>query len=147
MFKTVDTAEIPVPKIFGNDHERMWSYVTFKLHIPWFYVVCTIQVGEEGTLTYMFCLTHVEHLLQLAGAEEFKIEEVNLIIPKWMSGKGHWTMELLNEIWEATEPDAKSQPAYIFVTVDKTRYVDSALSTSETDLCDSRLVYRASVHT
>lgn len=142
MFETVDEAEIPISPIFGDDGTRAWSYVGFPLALPWFYVNYLTRI-DGGSLRRMLCLTRVDDLLQLSQGEEYTVAEVNIVVPSNMSGRGRWTMEPLAEIWSGTEPEAKKQTGYVFVTASGVRYLHSGLSDRESELLGLERIFQA----
>lgn len=141
MFETVESAEISIPPIFGNEGARFWAYVRLRLHMPWFYATYEFEFEDGKTLRHMLFLSKVEHLQQMVQDQDIEISEVHIVLPGHMSGKRKWTMELLAEVWEGIEPETEGRPAYVYVTGDRSRYVDSALSTKEADLLNKELIY------
>lgn len=143
MFETLDSAEVPLPTIFGSEGTRMWSSVRFLFHLPWFYVTCCFPVERTRGPCQMLCLTLVDDLLQVTHAEGFKVVEVNVVIPAYMSKKRRWTMEPLAEIWCGVEPGTDGQVAYVYVTSDGARYLHSAVCKDEGELQKLTQVFSA----
>jgi hypothetical protein len=141
MFETVDEAEIPISPIFGDDGTHAWSYVGYPFSLPWFYVSYLTKI-EDGSLRRMLCLSRVDDLLLLSQGDEYAVAEVNIVVPGNMSGRGRWTMEPLAEIWSGTEPEAKKQTGYVFVTASGARYLHSGLSDRETELLGLKRIFQ-----
>ena len=145
MFETVESAEIPIPPIFGTTGERHWAYVRQRLHMHWFHVTFALEIEHGNILSNMLFLSRVEQLQQAVQEQDIEIQEVNIVLPGHMSGKDMWTMEPLAEVWQGIEPEAEGQRAYIYVIGDGTRHTDSGLNTNEADLLNKELIYSASM--
>ena len=141
MFETIESAEIHIPAIFGDKSRRFWAYVQLRLHMPWFYVAYQFNNEDGTTMRHVLFLSRIEQLQQMVQDQDIEINEVHIVLPSHMSGKDKWTMELLAEVWEGMEPEVEGQPAYIYVTSDRSRYTDSALNTKEADLLNKELIY------
>jgi len=141
MFETVDEAEIPISPIFGDEGTHAWFYVSYPLHLPWFYVTYSTEI-EDGSLRRMLCLTRVDDLLQLSQYEGYSVTEVNIVVPGYMNGQGKWTMEPLAEVWSGTEPEAEKQTGYVFVTATGARYLHSALAVRESQLLGIERIFQ-----
>lgn len=143
MFETNKSAEIEIPPIFCSHDVQHWSYVRFRLHIPWFHVEFSFRISEEGSLRNMLFLTKVDHLLQMSQESDVEIIEVDIVVPRHMSGKECWAMEPLREIWRGIEPETDGQYAHIFVTRDSNRYFLAGVCDTETELENKELIYVA----
>jgi len=142
MFETVDGTEIHIPTIFGDDGVRAWRYVSYPLHLPWFYISYLTTSAEGDSPRQMLCLAHVDDLLSASQSEGARITEVNIVVPWHMSGQGRWTMEPLFEIWMGKEPETNDQDGYVFVTASGARYLHSGLSDHETELLDLKRIFQ-----
>ena len=141
MFETVDEAEIMIPPIFGDEGTRAWSYVGFPFSLPWFFVNYLTKI-DGGSLKRMLCLTRVDDLLLLSQGGDYAVAEVNIVIPGNLSGRDRWTMEPLAEIWSGTEPEAKAQTGYVFVTASGARYLHSALANRDSELLGLKRIFQ-----
>lgn len=143
MFETDESAEIEILPIFGGHGGRHWSYVRFRLHMPWFHVMYRFEIGEGETISHMIFLSQVDLLLQMAQDEDLEIEEVKFVMPGHMSGKTGWTMESLAEIWRGVEPETEGQTAHAYVMSNGARYLSAGVCDSEAELQNKELIYVA----
>ena len=63
MFETYDQAKVVIPDGLRESDEQAWWYVKLGLHIPWFYVTCEIDYGNDEILNQMLLITQVKHLV------------------------------------------------------------------------------------
>ncbi len=144
MFETLDHAEIPIPPPLRVQGERVWAYVEFPLHVPWFHVVYRLPLDDDGYLKRSLFLGSVDQVLQL-GSESLRIDEIQVVLPQHMTGAGRWTMEPLAEIWEGVEQPKTGQKARVYVLANGTRYLHSGLCDSESELRDRKLIFRSPI--
>ncbi|MBI3898494.1 MAG: hypothetical protein HY308_09390 [Gammaproteobacteria bacterium] len=142
MFETIDYAEIPLPEVFREDGNRAWSYVIRRLHVPWFHLVYQFQAERDVRLRQPAFLSEVDQLREFQEMDGVKLEEVQIVLPKYMTGAERWTMEPLVEIWEGIEPNAQHQKASVYVLGSGERLMVSAFDTKESDLLNRRLIFR-----
>jgi len=143
MFETNDSAEIQIPPVFGDTGDRLWTFVRWKLHTPWFHVVYQTLTPDAATgLTFsdMMFLTWVKQLLLLREDPAVHIEEVDLVSPGHMNGSNRWKLEPLAEIWEGIDPGSENMPAHVYVLENGARYMESGLATPESELRNLRRI-------
>lgn len=142
MFETYSNAKVVIPDGLRDPDEQAWWYVKLSLHIPWFYVTCDIDYGNNEVLTQMLLITQVKHLVGANKSKTFKIKHVDLVIPQQMNQEGNWKMSPLSEIWVGREPGIEHyQEAFIFVLENGKEYIDSGLHTERKDLLDITKIF------
>lgn len=146
MFETSAHAEIPIHEAFQSHGEQAWAYVYRRLHLPWFYLryLPPSEEGDGGTrLWQLLFVDEIGHLQELQANPVIEIDEVQAVLPDHLTGKGKWIMEPLEEIWVGTEPKAPQQNATVYVLCNGERYIDTGFDSSETDLVNRQLVFKA----
>ena len=142
MFETYSHAKVVMPEELRSPDEQAWWYVKLSLHIPWFYVTCEIDYGNDEILNQMLLITQVKHLVDINKSKTIKIKEVDLVTPGQINGEGKWKMSPLSEIWIGGEPGIEHyQEASLFVLEDGKEYIDSALNTEKKNLLDLTRVF------
>lgn len=142
MFETYSHAKVEIPEGLREPDEHAWWYVKLNLHIPWFYVTCDINYGNDEILTQMLLITQVEHLLEVKKSKSHMIKHIDLVIPNKMNGGDKWKMSPLSEIWVGKEPDIDCpQEAFVYVLGDGNSFVDSVLNTKKDDLLDVKKIF------
>ena len=145
MFETADEAEIPIPDAFRADGERAWSYVLFRLHVPWFHVVYELPLEHGGSLRCPIFFTDVYQLIRLT-TDDVKLAEVQVVLPGHLTGQDRWAMEPVVEIWEGIAPGPSELKTYVYVLANGKRYLSSGPDENEADLLDRQLVFKADQH-
>jgi len=142
MFETYSHAKVEIPEVLKEPDEQAWWYVKLNLHIPWFYVTCDIDYGNDEILTQMLLITQVKHLAEANRSKTITIKHVDLVIPRKMNGGDEWKMAPLSEVWVGREPGVDHyQEAFIYILGDGQCYVDSVLNTDESNLLDIKKVF------
>lgn len=142
MFETYSNAKVVIPEELKDPGEQAWWYVKLSLHIPWFYVSCDFDYGNDEVLTQMLLMTQVKHLVEAKKSKAFKIKHVDIVIPMKMSQKSNWKMYPLSEIWVGSEPGIEHyQEAFIFILENGKEYIDSGLNTGRKDLLDLTKIF------
>lgn len=144
MFETADEAEIPIPDALRAHGVRAWSYILFRLHVPWFHVVYEIPPEHEhgGSLRCPVFLNELHQLAQMV-TDGVKLVEVQVVLPGHLTGQDRWTMEPVVEIWEGIAPGPSDFKTYVYVLPNGKRYLSSGLDENEADLFDLQLVFKA----
>lgn len=141
MFETHDIAEVPIHSLIADDGARLWQYVALRIHIPWFHVVYTETEAETSGMIF---LSNTEQLLDLQQQIGIKIKQVDLVSPGYINGSTNWKMEPLKEIWEGLELGlSNEQKLLLYVLNNGNRYVNSAVGSTESDLTNRQLVFKA----
>lgn len=138
MFGTYDYAEIPIPEELCEPGEKGWAFISFILHVPWFHVTYTTP-GEGGKWRHMAFFLNPEQIVALSKRPFIKLEEVQIVLPKHMTGAACWTMQLLSEIRVGEEREVKGQLGYVYVLANGNRYVHAGAADDEKDLLKSRV--------
>lgn len=142
MFETYSHAKVEIPEVLKEPDEQAWWYVKLNLHIPWFYVTCDIDYGNDEILTQMLLITQVKHLDEANRSKTITIKHVDLVIPRKMNGGDEWKMAPLSEVWVGREPEVDHyQEAFIYILEDGQCYVDSVLNTDKSNLLDIKKVF------
>ncbi|MFL6624679.1 MAG: hypothetical protein ACJ8NR_18970 [Sulfurifustis sp.] len=128
MFETSTHAEIQIHEAFQAYGERAWAYVYRRLHLPWFHLryLPPPEAGDgDVRLWQLVFLDDVEHLAQLQKAEGIEIDEVQVVLPGHLTGKGNWVMEPIEEIWVGNESAVSQHTVTVYVLRNGERYNDS----------------------
>ena len=142
MFETLDHAEVTIPLGFAGAGERLWQFVTLRIHVCWFFVVYSTVTEDNLRVSRNIFLTHVDDLVDLTTVPDIKIVEVHLVSPKHINKKGEWKMERVEKIWIGQEPDIDhEQYTYVYALKNGSRYMDSSLCRNEEKLKNKRIVF------
>lgn len=141
MFQTHQQAEIKYPPSIFPDNERTWRWVEISLHIPYFYLNVTVEVGEGVTCQRHFLFGHLNDLLNLIAnsGDEFIDKEIGLMSPGHMNGCGFYQLAQVNEIWESN-----SRRKQKFVLSDGSKLYNSIYEDDGNNDTDMVLIYTAS---
>lgn len=144
MFETNDRNEIVIPFGLLEPGLHAWSCINLRLHVPWFHVVYRVTYIDGTELCFTTYILEREQLIELRQTKGIDLVETSLVSPGHLNGKQRWCMDPLAEIWKAIEPGiSHGQEADIYVLSDGSRYVDSAFDTTEDNLLNAQLVFRA----
>jgi hypothetical protein len=104
MFTTYSHAELWPSTPLGNQLTRSWSFVEQEAIWPWFYVQVARDDGSDVACTMLMIATvpHFEQLLQQRSARLW-LEQVQLVTPGYMNGKGEWMLGRLLELYLAED--------------------------------------------
>lgn len=146
MFETHETARVSLPCQLAESGEYVWKYVYTRLYVPWFHVVAKSTRDAEGYLeSRNLFLAHIKDLLAVSVSPAWTIQEMTLVSPAHMNGKGRWMMEPLAQILKGRESTLENeQYGHVFVLENGERYVWS-FSNREEDLADLKSIYEADV--
>lgn len=141
LFETHKSAELSVFSELWGGGLQVWGSVNLLLFKPWFVVVYEVLDGSEKILCSILIST-TEQIESLKDQSD--IVEVNLISPNKLNGQdGFWRMESVKEILVAEEPTDKRSKVNIYVVNGGARYVESMLSTLESELRNVRYIFQA----
>jgi hypothetical protein len=117
MFRTIDEAEIPLPKGLASSNEHSWSAVHLGLHLPWLYVTChsVLQVPRVQKVLFLSTIDQLEDAIDDVA---LTITAVYLVSPGNLNGTSHWQMDLLNQIELTTNDREGGQVTTFFSLMD-----------------------------
>lgn len=139
MFITNEASNIFNPFSPKENKEYLWSNVSFRLHIPYFYIAYSVD-DEDGTHSYMVLVASVVHLIGLNNDDHINIQQAYLISPGHVNSTDQWMMEPIEEVFSGLEPEY-DQLSYIYVLENGGRYVCSDLNSKEEELRCIKTVY------
>ena len=139
MFITNEASNIFNPFSPKENKEYIWSNVSLRLHIPWFYIVYSVE-GEYGTHSSMVLVASVVHLIDLNNDDQINIQQAYLVSPGYVNSTDQWRIEPIKEIFSGIEPEYE-QMSYIYVLENGGRYVCSDLNSKEEELRCIKTVY------
>ena len=139
MFQTTSSAEVHVPKSLAPSSERLWSWASLPIHIPFYFVSMSVQT-ESGIFDRMIFVSMLEQLDEIARAcGAAQLTSVMLVSPKWLNGGGDWQMEPLREILRGR--DTGGGLRMVYVPENGKRYVDTELGVSAEKLSEVETVF------
>lgn len=101
MFTTYRSTEVQFSHLGDPRYAdtQIWRYVEQELMYPWFYLQ-VVRVGSSETGTSMLMVQHAKDLGEIVKCEtpSWWLEQVQLVSPPHMNGKGQWLMEPLHKI-------------------------------------------------
>ncbi len=145
MFKTHETMEMGMMRVFSEDH-RYWRMVERDVRAPWFHV--TMQFQTEGQIRRRTLMPDDVTLLSyLVEQQDNEVEVVDLqvVTPDCLNGRGRWLMEPLAKLELAMTSD--EDVVHIYTLMDGRTYCDPAQDDQALkQLSDGRVIYSRPVH-
>lgn len=113
MFRTYAHANIPLSSRLEPDLQ-VWPYVEQILHLPWFYATM-VHTCDDVEFREMLLISDVLTLKSLQQRmTPGYVEEILLVSPGSMNGRGRWLMEPLREIrYVPGSPLCRSHYCYV----------------------------------
>lgn len=122
MFTTYSHAELWPGTPTGDQSARSWTFIEQEAIWPWFYIQVARDDGSELSCTMLMIATvpHFEQLLN-QRSKRLWLENVQLVTPGYMNGKGEWTMGRLLELYVAVD-NRSGEPGHVFQTASGQSY-------------------------
>jgi hypothetical protein len=122
MFTTYSHAELWPGTPTGGQSARSWIFVEQEAIWPWFYIQVARDDGSELSCTMLMIATvpHFEQLLN-QRSKRLWLENVQLVTPGYMNGKGEWAMGRLLELYVAVD-NRSGEPGHVFQTASGQNY-------------------------
>lgn len=135
MFCTHADGEMPIPPIFDDGSECWWSYVKLPLFVPYFQLVCGSRCESRGSLQTFFIQT-IDKVLSILRDPVIDVISVQLVSPGHMNRSGNWQIDELRTIYRGVESQSADfkQYAFLYVVANGSRYLDSCVANTESDL-------------
>lgn len=113
MFRTYAHATVPLSSRLEPDLQ-IWPYVEQILHLPWFYATM-VHTCNDVELREMLLISDVLTLESLQQRRSpGRVEEILLVSPGPMNGRGRWLMEPLRQIhYVPCSPLGRSHYCYV----------------------------------
>lgn len=114
MFTTYSHAELWPQAQTVNQPTRHWTFVEQEAIWPWFYIQVARVDGIEVSSTMLMIATvpQFEQLLQQRSSQLW-LEDVQLVSPGHLNGKGEWMLERLLEVYVAID-NQHGDPGHVF---------------------------------
>ncbi len=141
MFETNSLSKIVNP-LARYDESHLWSAVSLRIHLPWFYVVLSNGDIDGLKRVDMLFISNVNDLVDMNYAPSIQVLQAYLVSPGHLNESDKWKMEEISCIKSGLEPE-RDQLAYIYELENGHRYIESALGSKETDLRDINTIYAA----
>lgn len=115
MFHTIPEAELPIPKALAENGERLWQWVEFGLHAPYFLATIEVSSGtgaENLRFKRHLLVSKIGQLESLVReyASQTRIRSLSILNPCHSQDKDDYSFAHIDEVWE----HGNSQ-GYIFV--------------------------------
>ncbi|MFK5915562.1 MAG: hypothetical protein QM484_14440 [Woeseiaceae bacterium] len=140
MFETNDMAKINNPLSLHGDDANLWSHVTLRIHIPWFYIIYNMKYTDGTKRQDIILVTNINDLIGLINEKLIEIEQIYLVSPSHINKSNKWMMEPIEAIFVGLEPDHELY-AHVYVVEKGSRYMDSGLGSKENELRDIQPLY------
>ncbi len=141
MFHTHENSEVKIIDAIAYNGEKTWWYVTKKLHVSWFHIICELTYEANEKFQEIYLIDQVEHLLDIEKNPAMNIIEVDLVSPSYMNGTKRWEMMPLAKIIEGKEPEYQ-QPVNIFVLANGKHYLESGAQYVEQEIIEPRTIFK-----
>ncbi len=105
MFETNDMAKLENPLSLLGDENYLWSHVSLRIHIPWFYLIYSVEVENKIPKRDILFITNINDLINIHNEPQMIIEHVYLVSPGHLNKSDQWMMEPIENILSGIEPD------------------------------------------
>ena len=139
VFETNELSKVYNPFSTPENEEYLWTHVSLRLHIPWFYIIYNIEL-EEGGMRNMLLVTSIDDLIEINKDTKINVEHIYLVSPEHMNKSKRWMMDPIKEILSGLDPEHE-QSSYVYVLENGKRYVYSFMSSSEEELRNIKTIY------
>ena len=140
MFETNDFARMNNPLSLFGDDSHLWSHVSLRIHVPWFYVTYSMDYDDGSKRVNILFVSNINDLVSMNSETSIQVEQVYLVSPGHLNKSEEWLMEPIGEILVGLEPK-HDQAVYIYIVKNGNRYIDSALGSKEAVLRDITTIY------
>jgi len=140
MFETNDMAKMNNPLALLGDESYLWSHVSLRIHVPWFYVIFSMIYEDGSKKSDILFVSNIRDLVSMNNEAFIQIEQIYLVSPAHLNNTEKWMMEPIREIMVGLEPK-HDQLAHVYIVENGNRYLDSALGSQEKELRDVKTVY------
>jgi len=141
MFETNSLSKIVNP-LARFDESHLWSAVSLRIHLPWFYVVLSNGDVDGLERVDMLFVSNVNDLIDMRRDLSVQVLQAYLVSPGHLNESDKWKMEEISHIKSGLEPE-RDQLAYVYELENGHRYIESALGSKEADLRDIDTIYAA----
>ncbi|WP_036993693.1 hypothetical protein [Metapseudomonas furukawaii] len=140
MFKTHETMEMGLMRVFSEDH-RYWRMIERDVRAPWFHLTLQFQMGGQIRRRALMP-DDVTLLSHLVGQQDDEVQVVDLqvVTPDCLNGQGRWLMEPLAKLELAITSD--DDVVHIYTLMDGRTYYDPVQNEQALmQLSDSAVIY------
>jgi len=140
MFETNNMSRMNNPLTLLGDDNYLWSNVSLRLHVPWFYVVYNIDYEDDSKNLEILFVSNIKELINMSNEIIVHIEQVYLVSPGHLNKCDKWMMEPIDKILEGSEPEY-NQISHIYIVENGNRYIDSGFGSKEEKLINIKTLY------
>ena len=140
MFETNDMSRMNNPLTLLGDDNYLWSNVSLRLHVPWFYVVYSIDYEDDSKNLDILFVSNIKELINMSNEIIVHIDQVYLVSPGHLNKSDKWMMEPIDKIMEGSEPEY-NQISHIYIVENGNRYIDSGFGSKEEKLINIKTLY------
>lgn len=140
MFETEYSARIRNPLDLLGDESILWSKVSLRIHIPWFYVIYRTLVEDGVHKKDILLITNSDILMELESDERIEIVEVYLVSPEQINRGEHWKMEPVIKIFSGSTP-ASEQILSIYLLADGNTYASPSIDVDMDDIQHVKTIF------
>ncbi|OQR35338.1 hypothetical protein BWR15_15510 [Pseudomonas sp. T] len=116
MFRAYEQSMAKAGEVYAPEPDSMYlKMVEMDSGFPWFHLCLHVKADDGVYRLQVMPCGHQEFELFMTGIQfedRVKSIDVQVMLPPHMTGRGRWTLELLESLHEVVEADSKSSRFY-----------------------------------